>query len=169
MSHTSSRSSRLARLAAGVAVTAAATGATLLGAAPAYAQAASTTASTSGGTLNVVGTSFGNIITADGGNGVISLSNLTGAITANGPGCKQLGAVVRCTGVSSISFSGLGGDDKFDNRTSTPSSQRGGSGNDILRGGSGNDRLIGGLGSDSAAGGNGTDTCVAEGESSCEL
>jgi Ca2+-binding RTX toxin-like protein len=175
MSHTSHR--RFGRLAAGLAVAAATTATTLLGAAPAYAQASSTTATMSGTVLRVTGTSFGNVITATGGNGVVSLSNLTGAITAVAPGCTQLGAVVRCTGVGSISFSGLGGDDKFDNKTSTPATLRGGSGNDILlggsrndslSGGSGNDNLVGNAGSDSASGGLGTDGCNAEIETSCE-
>jgi Ca2+-binding RTX toxin-like protein len=168
MSRTSPRTHRPGRLAAGLAVTAAATASTLLGAIPAHAQANSVTASVSGGTLNVTGTSFRDTVSAVGGFGTVSLSNLTGSVTDGGAGCTQVGATVRCTGVSRISFGGLGGEDKFDNQTPTPSSLRGGAGNDLLLGGSGGDTISGGSGTDRAAGGNGTDTCTAEAESGCE-
>jgi Ca2+-binding RTX toxin-like protein len=159
---------RLARLAAGLAVTAAAT--TLLGAAPAHAQTTAVTARVSSGTLIVTGTSFGDIVSATGGFGRISLGNLTGAIRDGGAGCTQLGGNVECTGVNSISFSGLGGVDKFDGRSVslTPISMSGGAGNDILFGGSGDDRLSGGSGTDRADGQGGTDTCFAETEAACE-
>ena len=157
MSHTITRSRRFSRFAAGLTVAAAATGATLLGAAPAYAQTTSVTASVSNGTLSVRGTTFTDTVTATGGFGTVSLSNLTGSITDGGAGCTQLGATVRCTGVTRISFSGGSGNDKFDNQTPIPSSQLGGSGNDILLGGSGNDRLSGGSGKDRLNGGGGDD------------
>ncbi|MGZ8751139.1 MAG: hypothetical protein ACXWYP_09725, partial [Pseudonocardia sp.] len=64
---------------------------------------------------------------------------------------------------------GLAGDDKFDNRTNTPSIQSGGFGNDILLGGSENDNLGGGSGTDRVTGGNGTDNCTAEFETTCEI
>ena len=170
MSHTASRSRRLARLAAGFSVAAAATATTLLGATPAYAQSSSVVASVSGGTMVVTGTSFGDIVSANGGCGTAPRSRLSTGRRA-GTGCTQLGAVVRCNGVSSISFGGLAGADKFDATQVrlTPVSLRGGSGNDILLGGSGNDRLSGGSGTDRATGGNGTDTCTAETESGCEI
>ena len=67
MSHTITRSRRFSRFAAGLTVAAAATGATLLGAAPAYAQTTSVTASVSNGTLSVRGTTFTDTVTATGG------------------------------------------------------------------------------------------------------
>lgn len=165
MSHTTRR---LARLGAGLAVSAAAT--TLLGAAPAHAQSSAVTASVSNGTVIVTGTSFSDVVSADGGFGRISLSNLTGVIRDGGAGCTQLGGTVECTGVNSISFSGLGGVDKFDGRSVslTPINMSGGAGNDILFGGSGDDRLSGGSGTDRADGQGGTDTCFAETEAACE-
>ncbi len=127
---------RIALLAAGLAVTAGATATTLLGATPAFAQTNSVTMSASAGTLNVVGTGFGDSITANGGSGTVTLSNLLGSIKA-GAGCTQLGATVRCTGVSALQFSGLGGDDTFRNNTSTRSFLSGGAGSDRITGGPG--------------------------------
>jgi Ca2+-binding RTX toxin-like protein len=162
----STASRRLARLAAGLSVAAAATATTLLGAAPAYA-ATPVTTSVSGGTLNVVGTGFGDSVTANGGNGVVTLSNLLGSITA-GTGCTQLGSTVRCTGVNALQFSGLGGDDTFRNNTSTRSFLAGGAGSDRITGGPGNDVIRGGSGVDFAFGQGGLDICTAENESGCE-
>lgn len=169
MSHTT-RPRRVGRLAAGLVVTAAATASTLLGAAPAHAQTNAVTASMSGGTVIVTGTQSGDNISASGGFGTVSLSTLSTALQA-GPGCTQLGAVVRCTGVNVVSFNGLGGADKFEGTQlrRTPILAGGGSGNDILRGGSGNDRLSGGSGADNVAGGAGTDACTAEAKSGCEV
>ena len=165
MTHTITRR-RVGRLAAGLTVAAAAT---LLGAAPAYAQGAAVTAHVTNGTLFMKGTDFGDIITASGGS-TITLSNLTGSIKADGAGCTNLGAVVRCTGVNRVSFSAGAGNDKYDGiSTSVTTGVSGGSGNDILIGGSGNDRLSGGIGTDRADGRGGTDTCFAETETSCEL
>ena len=59
--------------------------------------------------------------------------------------------------VTSISFSGLAGNDRFQNFTSIPSSAYGGDGNDTLIGGSGNDNLQGGNGNDFLDGGAGDD------------
>jgi Ca2+-binding RTX toxin-like protein len=170
MSHTTTRPRRLARLAAGLAVTAGATATTLLGASPAHAQGSSVTASVTGGLMIVTGTQFGDNVSASGGFGTVSLSTLSTSLKA-GTGCTQLGAVVRCNGVSSISFSGLGGADKFDagQVRQTAVNARGGSGNDIFIGGSGSDRLSGGSGTDQADGRTGSDTCTAESEVRCEL
>jgi Ca2+-binding RTX toxin-like protein len=158
---------RLARLAAGLAVTAGATATTLLGAAPAFAQTNSVTASVSAGTLNVVGTTVGDSITANGSSGTVTLSNLLGSIKA-GTGCTQLGATVQCTGMTVLQFSGLGGDDTFRNNTSTRSFLSGGGGSDRLTGGPGQDVIRGGSGTDFAFGQGGTDICTAETESGCE-
>ena len=158
MSHTTIRP-RLRRFAAGLTVAAGVTATTLLGAAPAYAQSTSVSAAVSSGTLVVTGTSFGDVITATGGNGTVNLSNLTGSITDGGAGCTQLGATVRCTGVSFMRFTGSAGADKFDNRTNT---------NSLMLGGSGNDILLGGSGKDEANGAVGLDTCTAEVEFRCE-
>lgn len=166
MSHTTIRP-RLRRFAAGLTVAAGVTATTLLGAAPAYAQTTGVTASVSNGILNVVGTGFGDGVTAT-GNGTVSLSNLLGSMKDGGAGCTQLGATVRCTGVSSIQFSGLGGDDTFRNDTPHRTFLSGGSGNDRMTGGSGSDVIRGGLGTDFAFGQGGFDTCTAENESSCE-
>jgi Ca2+-binding RTX toxin-like protein len=166
MSHTT-RPRRLARFAAGLAVTAGATATTLLGATPAFAQTNSVTTTVTGGTLNVVGTGFGDSVTANGGSGTVTLSNLLGSIKA-GTGCTQLGATVRCTGVNAVQFSGLGGDDTFRNNTSTRSFLSGGAGSDRITGGPGADVIRGGSGTDFAFGQGGTDICTAETESGCE-
>lgn len=163
MSHTSPRPRRLVT---GLAVIAAAAATTLLGAAPASA-ATVATARVTAGNMIVVGSDFGDSITASGGNSTIDVSNTLGSITA-GTGCVQLGAVVRCSGVNAIAFSGLGGDDTFRNNTSLPGNLRGGNGNDRLTGGSGDDRISGNLGTDFAFGLGGFDTCIAENESGCE-
>jgi Ca2+-binding RTX toxin-like protein len=166
MPRTSSRPRRLGRVVAGFSVAAAATAATLLGAAPAYAQTGAT-AQMLGSQLSITGAQGADAITANGGNGVVTLSNTVGSITA-GPGCQQLGGIVQCTGLQSMSFRGLGGDDAFRNNTNIRSTLSGGSGNDRLSGGSVNDRITGGLGVDFAFGLGGFDTCTAENESSCE-
>ncbi len=167
MSHTTRR---VARLAAGLAVTAGAAATTLLGASPAYAQSAGVTASVSGGTMFVTGTSSDDNVSASGGFGTISLSTLSTGLKA-GTGCTQLGAVVRCNGVSrAVSFQGGFGADKFDASQVRGTLVRlgGGPGNDILIGGSGNDLLAGGTGTDQADGRNGSDTCTAESQVGCE-
>lgn len=168
MSRTSPRSRRLARLAGGLAVTAAAAAATLLGATPASAATTAVVASVSDGTLNVVGTGFGDNITASGSNGTVSLSNVSGSVVDGGAGCTQLGSAVRCTGVIRVQFSGLGGDDTFRNNTPFPSFLSGGVGTDRITGGTGNDVIRGGAGSDFAFGQGGFDICTAETESGCE-
>ena len=166
MSHTISRPRRFSRLAAGLTVAAATTATTLLGAAPAYAQANPITVSVSGGTLNVTGTSVGDIVTATGGS-TVTLSALNGTFKILG-GCTPLGATVRCNGVNAIAFSGLQGNDKFDNQTSRRSNLQGQEGQDILLGGSVNDVLSGGPGlGDVANGRAGNDVCAAETEISC--
>jgi Ca2+-binding RTX toxin-like protein len=148
-------------------VAVAVTATTLLGATPAYAQSNSVTTSVSDGTLNVVGTSFGDNVSASGSSGTVTVSNLAGSITA-GNGCTQLGATVRCAGVSGIQFSGLSGDDTFRNDTSTRSFLSGGAGSDRITGGPGADVIRGGSGTDFAFGQGGFDICTAENESGCE-
>ena len=168
MSQSSPR--RFRRLAAGLSVAAAATATTLLGASPAYAQASSVTASVSNGTMFVTGTSFGDNVSASGGFGTISLSTLSTSLQA-GTGCTQLGAVVRCNGVTkAVHFQGAGGADKFDASQVRGTTVRlgGGAGNDILIGGSGNDLLAGGTGTDQADGRAGSDQCTAESTVRCE-
>jgi len=87
MSHTTIRPRRFSRLAAGLTVAAGVTATTLLGAAPAHAQTNTVTAVVSGGgTLVVRGTSNGETITAENGNGTITVSSST-AITPQF-GCK---------------------------------------------------------------------------------
>jgi len=167
MSCTSPRRHRFGRLAAGLTVAAAATASTLLGATPAYA-AAPVTTFVNGGALFIDGTVLGDSVTASGTNGTVTLSNLIGSITA-GPGCVQLGAEVRCSGVTFMRFAAFGGDDTFTNNTSTRSVLNGMSGNDRLTGGSGNDDIDGGRGVDSAFGQGGSDKCAAENESGCEV
>ncbi|MGH3565808.1 MAG: hypothetical protein ACRDRH_07195 [Pseudonocardia sp.] len=144
----------------------AATATTLLGAAPAYA-ATPVTVNAVLGTMGITGTAFGDIITVAGGNGTVTVSSPSAVLKAEF-GCTQLGSTVRCTGVGLIEFTGLDGDDKFTNNTSTRSSQFAGFGNDRLIGGSGNDRLAGGPGTDVANGGAGVDSCTAETKTSCE-
>jgi Ca2+-binding RTX toxin-like protein len=147
-------------------VAAATAATTLLGAAPAYA-ATPVTTSVSTSTVFVTGTASADSVTASGGNGTITLSSLLGPISA-GPGCVQLGATVRCSGVRAIVFSGGEGDDAFRNDTSTPSDLFGQLGNDRLSGGSGNDVIRGASGTDFAFGLGGFDSCIAENESGCE-
>lgn len=61
------------------------------------------------------------------------------------------------TNIFSIAFSGRGGNDVFENRTSLGSTAHGGEGNDVLRGGMGSDNLAGWLGNDQIFGGSGDD------------
>ena len=168
MSHTTIRPRRFRRLAAGLTVAAGVTATTLLGAAPAHAQSGTVTAVVAGGgTLVVKGTALGETITAENGNGTITVSSST-AITPQF-GCKPaaLGKVI-CTGVTIVKLSGLGGDDELRNNSTTRSELSGGAGNDRVIGGSRDDRLFGGTGVDEAVGNGGFDTCAAEKEFSCE-
>ena len=116
MSHTTIRPRRFRRLAAGLTVAAGVTATTLLGAAPAHAQTNTVTAVVSGGgTLVVRGTSNGETITAENGNGVITVSSST-AITPQF-GCKPApGGKVICVGVNFVKLIGLGGADELRNR-----------------------------------------------------
>jgi Ca2+-binding RTX toxin-like protein len=59
--------------------------------------------------------------------------------------------------VTAISYSGLAGDDSFNDQTSLPSSSAGGEGRDYLVGGTGNDYADGGPGDDTLFGGAGND------------
>ncbi|MBI4897580.1 MAG: hypothetical protein HY827_04345 [Actinobacteria bacterium] len=106
----------------------------------------------------------------------VSLSGSTYTITDTaadltpGTGCTAVTAnQVTCgsTGVTSLSISGLDGNDSLRNTAATPATIDGGDGNDSLTGGSGADSLIGGnnddslegaAGNDSLNGGAGTDT-----------
>ncbi len=65
------------------------------------------------------------------------------------------------SGIQSIIFVGLGGDDFFRNFTNKPSFAFGGSGEDVLIGGSGNDRLVGNSQNDMLSGNGGNDTLIA--------
>lgn len=67
----------------------------------------------------------------------------------------------QASGVSSILFVGLGGDDFFQNLTSKPSFAYGHAGEDVLIGGSGNDTLVGNSQNDRISGNGGNDTLVA--------
>jgi Ca2+-binding RTX toxin-like protein len=167
MSRTSPRTHRLGRLAAGLSVAAATTATTLLGATPAYA-ASPVTTFLNDGALFIDGSSIGDSVTATGNSGTVTLSNTLGTITA-GSGCVQLGASVKCSGVTFIRFAGFAGDDSFTNDTSIRSVLSGGGGNDRMTGGSGDDRIDGGRLTDAAFGRGGTDTCNAESESTCEI
>jgi hypothetical protein len=90
MSHTTIRP-RLRRLAAGLTVAAGVTGTTLLGAAPAYAQSTTVSAVVAGGgTLVVRGTANGETITAENGNGTITVSSST-AITPSSAARRSTG------------------------------------------------------------------------------
>ena len=168
MSHTTIRPRRFRRLAAGLTVAAGVTATTLLGAAPAHAQTNTVTAVVSGGgTLVVRGTSNGETITAENGNGTITVSSST-AITPQF-GCKPAaGGKVICVGVNFVKLIGLGGADVLRNNSLTRSELSGGAGNDRVIGGSVDDRLFGGTDTDEAIGNGGFDTCAAETESGCE-
>ena len=67
----------------------------------------------------------------------------------------------KASGITSILFVGLGGDDFFQNLTSIPSFAFGGSGEDVLIGGSGNDTLVGNSQNDQLSGNGGDDTLIA--------
>ena len=164
MSHTTTRPRRLA---AGLIVAAAATATTLLGAAPASA-ATSILVRMSGTTMTITGTDAGDRATTSGGNGTVSVASTSGSLAA-GTGCQTINSAVFCTGVSTIRFTGRGGNDVFRNDTAVPSDQFGEAGNDQLIGGSGPDFIRGGGNSDAAGGGAGTDDCIAEIEALCEL
>ena len=159
---------RLRRLSAGLAVAAGVTATTLLGAAPAHAQTNTVTAVVAGGGTLVVRGTFGpETITAENGNGVITVSSSI-AITPQF-GCKPTaGGKVICTGVNFVKLIGLGGADELRNNSLTRSELSGGAGNDRLVGGSPDDRLFGGTDTDEAIGNGGFDTCAAETESGCE-
>lgn len=87
----------------------------------------------------------------------VTQQNNTLTVTQSGFGSRQFNA----SGVSSIAFIGLGGDDVFRNRTSVSSFAFGGGGNDRLIGGGGVDRLIGNTGNDFIFGGGGDDYLAA--------
>lgn len=146
MSHTSPR---FRRLIAGLAVAAATTATTLLGATPAYAAGAAT-AFVDGKSLVIDGSVGQDRITATASNGTIQLQGDTTLIDG-GPGCTDTGRQsVSCTGVTKIEFFGLKGDDRFENKTSLRSKQ------------------VGGLDKDELIGGSGFDTCIGEITSGCE-
>jgi len=67
----------------------------------------------------------------------------------------------KASGITSIIFVGLGGDDFFQNFTAEPSFVFGGSGEDVLIGGSGNDTLVGNSQNDILSGNGGNDTLIA--------
>lgn len=164
----SSTTPRSRRFAAGLTVAAATAATTLLGAAPAYAQSNTVTAVVAGGgTLVVRGTFGAETITAENGNGVITVSSST-PITPQFGCSPAAGGRVICLGVSFVKLIGLGGADELRNNSLTQSELSGGAGNDRLFGGSVNDRLFGGTDVDEAFGNGGFDTCVAETESGCE-
>lgn len=162
---------RLARVAAGLSVVAASSAGALLTAVPAHAATpvvVSKISTPSVSAMRIVGSDGGESIRVGTLNGFFTVSNSIGSVQA-GPGCLQLGAVVRCDGVTSMSYSGNGGDDSFRNDTSLRvSSADGGAGSDRLFGGPADDRLRGGLGDDLVNGLGGTDFCEAEAESACE-
>jgi Ca2+-binding RTX toxin-like protein len=158
-------SPRFDRLAAGLAVAAAATATTLLGAAPAYA-ATPVTVVKSGPLVNISGSPFDDGIIASGSNGVVTISSSLGTA---GVGCVQLGSAVQCTGIRDIHFSGGNGDDAFRNDTTYRATLNGNAGDDRLSGGSTGDYIDGGAGTDFAFGLGGFDHCTsAETVSSCE-
>jgi Ca2+-binding RTX toxin-like protein len=165
---TRTRTRRFSRLAAGLTVAGAAVATTLLGAAPAHAQSSTVTAVVAGGgTLVVKGTSLGETITAENGNGLITVSSSTPITPQFGCSPGVAGKVI-CTGVTIVKLSGLGGDDTLRNNSTTRAELSGGAANDKLFGGSPDDRLSGGTGIDQADGNGGFDLCVAETEFDCE-
>ena len=166
MSHTSLRR-HLTRLAAGVSVAAATSAVTLLAAAPAQAATPVTVTKALGTVMRINGSDGQESLRITVFNGAVTVSNTLGSVQA-GSGCVQLGAAVKCDGVSSVGYNGNGGDDSFRNDTSLLVSANGGAGTDRYTGGSGEDRFRGGPGSDIVNGGNGSDFCDAETESACE-
>jgi hypothetical protein len=159
---------RLARLAAGLSVVAATSATTLLTAAPAQAATPVTVTKALGSVMRINGSDGQESVQVSIFNGFVTVSNTLGSVQA-GSGCTQLGAAVRCDGVTLIGYNGGGGDDSFRNDTSLTVSGNGGLGNDRYTGGPGQDRYKGGPGNDIVNGGNGSDTCDAESESACEL
>jgi Ca2+-binding RTX toxin-like protein len=158
----------LTRLAAGVSVAAATSALTLLAAAPAQAATPVTVTKALGTVMRINGSDGQESLRLTVFNGAVTVSNTLGSVQA-GSGCVQLGAAVKCDGVSSVGYNGNGGDDSFRNDTSLLVSANGGAGDDRYTGGPGQDRFRGGLGSDIVNGGNGSDFCDAETESACEL
>ena len=158
----------LTRLAAGVSVAAATSALTLLAAAPAQAATPVTVTKALGTVMRINGSDGQESLRLTVFNGAVTVSNTLGSVQA-GSGCVQLGAAVKCDGVSSVGYNGNGGDDSFRNDTSLLVSANGGAGDDRYTGGPGQDRFRGGLGSDIVNGGNGSDHCDAETESACEL
>jgi len=67
----------------------------------------------------------------------------------------------QASGITSIVFVGLGGDDFFQNLTGIPSFAFGGSGEDVLIGGFGDDTLVGNSQNDMLSGNGGNDTLIA--------
>lgn len=165
----------LVRLTTGFLATSAAMGLALIGA-PA-AQAAQSTIQVEmkdSRIMRIVGTSAADSVSASGGSsngsGTQILVNATIGQLKAGPGCVQLGAAVRCDGVSRITFVGGSGDDAFRNESGLAGQFEGGPGSDRLSGGPGNDTIVGGPGADFAFGGPGIDSCLqTETESGCEL
>lgn len=102
--------------------------------------------SLTGGDLLLGGGTGADVATVSVSGGTVTAS-LTGVETETFP----------ASSVSSITFIGLAGDDRFTNNTSIPSDAFGQAGNDTLIGGSGNDRLIGGPGVDTLEGNAGDD------------
>lgn len=159
----------LARLAAGVSVAVATSALTLLAAAPAQAATPVLVSKTgpNSSVMRIVGSDVGESVRVTSLNGAVTVSNTLGSVQA-GLGCVQLGAAVKCPGITFIGYSGGPGDDSFRNDTSLPTSANGGAGTDRYTGGPGQDRFAGGPGTDIVNGGNGSDTCDAESESACE-
>lgn len=160
-------SHRFARLAAGLSVVAASSAATLLTAVPAHAATPVTVTKAFGSIMRISGSDGGENVRVANLNGFVTVSNSLGSVQA-GAGCRQLGAVVRCDGITSMGYNGNGGDDSFRNDTALQVSASGGAGSDRLTGGTAGDRLRGDAGSDLVNGGGGTDFCEAEAESACE-
>ncbi len=157
----------VARIAAGVSVAAAASALTLLAAAPAQAATPVSVTKALGTVMRIAGSDGQESLRVSILNGAVTVSNTLGSVKA-GSGCVQLGAAVRCDGVTSIGYNGNGGDDSFRNDTSLLASASGGAGADRYSGGPGEDRFRGGPGDDVVNGGNGSDICDAETESACE-
>ncbi len=117
----------LTRLAAGVSVAAATSALTLLAAAPAQAATPVTVTKALGTVMRINGSDGQESLRLTVFNGAVTVSNTLGSVQA-GSGCVQLGAAVKCDGVSSVGYNGNGGDDSFRNDTSLLVSANGGAG-----------------------------------------
>ncbi|MGW4638587.1 hypothetical protein ACWEN6_08670 [Sphaerisporangium sp. NPDC004334] len=126
--------------------------------------------STNGFWIMVEAGSTANAIDLNGSaGGTVTVTDTLASVVA-GPGCQQLGAVVRCSAVdvTHLHVTVGGGEDVVRNNTDISSTIYGGRGRDRLFGGSAHDYITGNQDTDIVDGGAGSDECIGETVSNCE-